>query len=73
MQNISKFDIDTPALLIDLDKMERNIEKMAEFFETRTSNLLPHAKTHKCPVLAHKQLRAGAQGITGAKLGEAEV
>jgi len=73
MLDIGKFDIDTPALLIDLDTMERNIEIMAEFFERHTSNLRPHTKTHKCPVLAHKQLRAGAKGITCAKLGEAEV
>jgi D-serine deaminase-like pyridoxal phosphate-dependent protein len=73
MVNISKYDIDTPALLIDLEKMERNIKKMAAFFEGRSSHLRPHTKTHKCPVLAHKQLQAGAQGITCAKLGEAEV
>jgi D-serine deaminase-like pyridoxal phosphate-dependent protein len=73
MQNIGKLDIDTPALLIDLDTMERNIQKMAEFFEKQSASLRPHTKTHKCPMLAHKQLRAGAQGITCAKLGEAEV
>ncbi|RJP24050.1 MAG: DSD1 family PLP-dependent enzyme [Candidatus Abyssobacteria bacterium SURF_5] len=73
MENISKYDIDTPALLIDLDKMERNIQKMAEFFDKQQAELRPHTKTHKCPVLAHKQLRAGAHGITCAKLGEAEV
>ncbi len=73
MDNISKYDIDTPALLIDIDKMERNVQKMADYFEGRPANLRPHTKTHKCPVLAHKQLKAGAQGITCAKLGEAEV
>jgi len=73
MQEINKLDIDTPALLIALDKMERNIRKMAEYFAGRAANLRPHTKTHKCPVLAHKQIRAGAQGITCAKLGEAEV
>ncbi len=73
MQSTHKFDIDTPALLIDLDKMERNIEKMAKFFRDRPCNVRPHTKTHKCPVLAHKQLQAGAEGITCAKLGEAEV
>lgn len=73
MQTISKYDIDTPALLIDLDKMEHNIQNMADFFAERSADLRPHTKTHKCPVLAHKQLRAGAQGITCAKLGEAEV
>ncbi len=73
MRDIHKLDIDTPALVIDLDKMERNIDKMATFFEGQASNVRPHTKTHKCPVLAHKQLQAGAHGITCAKLGEAEV
>lgn len=73
MQNISKFDIDTPALLIDIDKMERNIKKLADFFKRQSSNVRPHTKTHKSPVLAHKQIQAGARGITCAKLGEAEV
>lgn len=73
MENMNKFDIDTPALLIDIDKMERNIKKMSAFFEKHDAHLRPHTKTHKCPVLAHKQLQAGAQGITCAKLGEAEV
>jgi D-serine deaminase-like pyridoxal phosphate-dependent protein len=70
---MNKSDIDTPALLIDIDKMERNIQKMADFFAAHSANLRPHTKTHKCPILAHKQLRAGARGITCAKLGEAEV
>lgn len=73
MEITSKYDIETPALLIDIDKMERNIKAMADFFEGRPAGLRPHTKTHKCPVLAHKQLRAGAIGITCAKLGEAEV
>ena len=64
-------DIDTPALLIDLDVMERNIEMMARYFESIDSDLRPHYKTHKTPIIAHKQLEAGAQGITCAKLGEA--
>ena len=66
-------EIDTPALLIDLDVMERNIETMSAFFKTTEAHLRPHAKTHKCPMIAHKQLEAGAIGITCAKLGEAEV
>jgi len=73
MENISKFDIDTPALLIDVEKMERNLKTMADYFEGRPADLRPHTKTHKCPILAHKQLNAGAIGITCAKLGEAEV
>jgi D-serine deaminase-like pyridoxal phosphate-dependent protein len=65
--------IDTPALLIDLDKMEHNLRTMAGFFEDKPAKLRPHAKTHKSPIIAHKQLALGAVGITCAKLGEAEV
>ena len=70
----AKEDIDTPALLIDLPAMERNIARMAAFFADKPAKLRPHAKTHKCPIIAQKQLAAGsAVGITCAKLGEAEV
>ena len=67
------FDIPTPALLVDLDAMEDNIEQMARYFASRKAKLRPHAKTHKSPFLAWKQLEAGAIGITCAKLSEAEV
>ena len=67
------FDIPTPALLVDLDAMEENIEQMARYFASRKAKLRPHAKTHKSPFLAWKQLEAGAIGITCAKLSEAEV
>jgi D-serine deaminase-like pyridoxal phosphate-dependent protein len=65
--------LDTPALLIDLDALERNIGRMAAYFAARPVALRPHAKTHKCPEIALRQLAAGAIGITCAKLGEAEV
>ncbi len=67
-----KTELDTPALLIDLDKMEANIQKMAGYFTTVSAELRPHLKTHKTPIIAHKQIEAGAIGITCAKLGEAE-
>lgn len=67
-----KTELDTPALLIDLDKMESNIQTMADYFTTVNAMLRPHLKTHKTPMLAHKQIAAGALGITCAKLGEAE-
>lgn len=70
---IHKSEIDTPALIIDLDAMEANIRLMSEYFKGRSAALRPHAKTHKCPIIAHKQIAAGAIGITCAKLGEAEV
>lgn len=73
MIGMLKNEIDTPALLIDLKLMENNIAKMADFFRGVEADLRPHIKTHKIPILAHKQLEAGAIGITSAKLGEAEV
>jgi D-serine deaminase-like pyridoxal phosphate-dependent protein len=69
----TKSQIDTPALLIDLDAMESNIATMADYFRGLPAGLRPHFKTHKSPILAHKQIEAGAIGITCAKLGEAEV
>lgn len=66
----TKEELDTPCLLIDLDILERNIKQMANSVQT---NLRPHIKTHKCPILAKKQLEAGAIGITCAKIGEAEI
>jgi len=66
-------EIDTPALLIDLDAFQANASQMAQYFATRTTSLRPHAKTHKCPRIALTQLELGACGITCAKLGEAEV
>src|SRR3990170_4488067 len=68
-----KDDIDTPALLLDLDVMEANIAAMAAFFRDRPQKLRPHFKTPKTPQVARRQLQAGAVGITCAKLGEAEV
>ena len=65
-------ELDTPALLVNLDALERNIETMAKYIRGVPAELRPHAKTHKCPIIAHKQLEEGAIGITCAKLGEAE-
>lgn len=65
-------EIDTPALLLDLDAMERNLTKMARFFGAGPTRLRPHYKNHKCPVLARRQLDAGAIGMTCATLSEAE-
>jgi D-serine deaminase-like pyridoxal phosphate-dependent protein len=65
--------IDTPSLLVDLDALEFNIEKMAAHFRASGKHLRPHTKSHKTPAIAHRQLEAGAIGITCAKLGEAEV
>ena len=66
-------ELDTPALLVDLDAMERNIATVAGELRRTGVNWRPHAKAHKCPAIAHEQLAAGAIGVTVAKLGEAEV
>ena len=65
--------IQTPALVIDLDALERNIARMAEHAKAHGIALRPHAKTHKSVEIAKRQLAAGALGICCAKLGEAEV
>jgi D-serine deaminase-like pyridoxal phosphate-dependent protein len=71
---LAKSELDTPALLVDLDAMERNIQHMADFCREHAVSLRPHAKIHKAtPILAWKQIRAGAIGITVSKLSEAEV
>lgn len=64
--------IDTPSLVIDLDALDRNIKRMADFIATVPAGIRPHSKTHKTPIIARKQLEAGAIGITCAKVGEAE-
>ena len=66
-------DVDTPALLLDLDVMQRNLETMADWCRRHDVNLRPHFKVHRCPALAKRQLAAGAIGITTAKLAEAEL
>lgn len=66
-------ELDTPALVVDLDVMERNLSQMAEYCRRHNLRLRPHTKTHKIPELAKKQIAGGAVGITVAKLGEAEV
>src|SRR5690348_11018457 len=55
-------DIDTPALLVDLDAFERNLRRLAERVAGSGVRLRPHAKTHKCPVIALKQIEFGAVG-----------
>lgn len=66
-------EIDTPAVLIDAEKLDRNLQKMAKYCAEQGIALRPHTKTHKMPEIAHMQVRYGAAGITVAKLGEAEV
>ncbi|MXZ39592.1 MAG: hypothetical protein F4Z19_15335, partial [Holophagales bacterium] len=66
-------DVPTPALLIDLARMELNLAKMAAHAEERGISLRPHTKTHKCPLLAKRQMELGAVGVCCAKVSEAEV
>ena len=69
-----KEQLDTPALLVDLDVMERNIERMAQIIIREAGvRWRPHTKGIKTPAIAHMLIKAGASGITCAKLGEAEV
>jgi D-serine deaminase-like pyridoxal phosphate-dependent protein len=69
----SFWDLPTPALLIDLDGMEANLQKMADFYRDKKAGIRPHTKTHKCPLIAKKQLALGGTGICTAKVSEAEV
>jgi 3-hydroxy-D-aspartate aldolase len=66
-------EIPTPALLLDLDRFERNLARMAAHVGAAGKALRPHAKTHRCPEIARRQVAAGALGVACAKLGEAEV
>lgn len=66
-------ELDTPVVTIDLDRVERNIAKLQDYCDRHGLACRPHIKTHKLPVLAHKQIGAGAVGITTQKIGEAEV
>ena len=63
----------TPALVVDLDRFDRNLSRMAAHAREKGLTWRPHAKTHKCPEIARAQIAAGATGICAAKLSEAEV
>ncbi len=65
-------EVDTPALLVDLDAFARNLSRMATFAGDAGLKLRPHAKTHKCAVIARKQMALGAVGVCCQKVGEAE-
>lgn len=64
--------IDTPALVVDLDAMERNLRKMADFAQRHGLRWRPHAKMHKCAQIALWQIEAGASGVCVQKTAEAE-
>lgn len=66
-------DVDTPALVIDLDAFERNLVRMADATAAAGVRLRPHAKTHKSPIIGLKQMALGAVGMCCQKVSEAEV
>ena len=72
MNQIKIQDLETPALLLDMDILESNIKILADFMKDKSARLRPHYKTFKCPALSHKLIDAGAKGITCSKLSEAE-
>ncbi len=66
-------DLPTPALIIDLQVFEQNLSKMQAYLDGHHIGLRCHTKMHKCPIIAHKQIVAGAMGVCAAKIGEAEI
>ncbi|MBT6057143.1 MAG: DSD1 family PLP-dependent enzyme [Gammaproteobacteria bacterium] len=70
--NVSKGELDTPALCVDLDLLEANLDRMASTMSTNGIASRPHAKTHKCPTIAQMQMDRGSVGICTAKVSEAE-
>lgn len=68
----SRRDLNTPVLVLDLDRLDRNIASMAAFAASHGLKLRPHAKTHKSVDIARRQIAAGAVGLCCAKIGEAE-
>lgn len=70
---MDKKDLDTPCLLIDLDKIEKNIKTMADYYNKKEGAALrPHQKGHRLPIIGKKQIEAGATGVSMTSLGLAE-
>src|SRR5256714_12972169 len=72
LKGLTKAMIPTPALVVDLDAFEANLQKMADHCRQAKCGFRPHAKTHKCPAIAQRQMAAGARGICAATVPEAE-
>src|SRR5260370_4091539 len=70
---MTRDEVPAPALALDLDRFERNLATMAAHVRSAGKAIRPHAKTHKCPEIAKRQIAARARGVACAKLGEAEV
>ncbi len=73
MTGASVRDIETPALLLDLDAMESNLASMGEFCRRSNKRLRPHFKNHRAPALARRQIASGACGFTCSRLREVEI
>jgi 3-hydroxy-D-aspartate aldolase len=69
---VSKWELDTPALVVDLDKLEQNLAAMKSKLASTGVATRPHAKTHKCPAIAKLQMASGSIGVCTAKVSEAE-
>lgn len=67
------WELPTPALVVDEAALQFNLDKMAALHRGKACRLRPHSKSHKCPLIAKKQLERGAMGICAAKVSEAEV
>ena len=66
-------DLETPCVLIDLDRVEANLKRAQDYADAHDLKLRPHIKTHKLPRFALRQVELGAVGVTCQKLGEAEI
>src|SRR6201991_5364418 len=71
-QQGSRRSLNSPALVLDVEMLDRNIAEMANFAKAHNVKLRPHSKTHKSADIAKRQIKAGALGVRCAKLGEAE-
>ena len=65
-------EVDTPALILDLDAFERNLDRMDASLAGKQFKIRPHAKSHKCPDIALAQMKRGAVGVCCQKVSEAE-
>jgi len=72
-EGVALAQLPTPALIINKPALQRNLVKMADYLAEHGKGFRPHAKTHKCPIIARMQLEAGAEGICVAKVSEAVV
>src|SRR4051794_15899907 len=66
-------ELDTPAVVVDLDILENNITRLSRYAGDHGLRLRPHVKTHKIPAISKMQIASGCTGITVAKVGEAEI